>query len=263
RYIESIEEDIPQDVDAHLFGGIPRSDIDNLKVLQSTVPDVLEKSLKEIRNGYFELSNSIDEITKDVLNDTRIMENSKEMEEKVTAYLNKYWKVLKKVEDVNQIADLRDEMLTEIKAILSEFNHVDTYDGYQIIAEIWKNTLADDTEIIAASDFYTAGRTRVPNMVTKGSGKKKRVEQDGWIGSIIPNEFITKHLYSDKLAEIETKQKKLQEVETELADLVEAAKVEDSEEEGALGEVLNEKEDAFLIGSVRAELKEVKKDTTE
>src|SRR5699024_10182081 len=41
RYIESIEEEIPQDVDAHLFGGIPRANIAELNVLQSTVPTVL------------------------------------------------------------------------------------------------------------------------------------------------------------------------------------------------------------------------------
>ncbi|WP_339162482.1 type I restriction-modification system subunit M [Siminovitchia sp. FSL W7-1587] len=263
RYIESIEEDIPHDVDAHLFGGIPRSNIAELKVLQSTVPIILEQSLKEISDGYVVLSSSIDEITKNVLNDPRVIEKSEEMEVKITAYMNKYWQALKNIEDVNQIAELKNEMLIEIKNVLSEFNHVDVYDGYQIIAEIWKNTLTDDTEIIASSDFYTAGRTRVPRMVIKGTGKKKRIEQDGWMGSIVPNTLITKHLYSGELAEIKAKKTRLQEIETELADLVEAAKVEGSEEEFALGETLNDKENAFLVGSVRAELKEAKKDTAE
>ncbi|WP_340084991.1 type I restriction-modification system subunit M [Siminovitchia sp. FSL H7-0308] len=263
RYIESIEEDIPHDVDAHLFGGIPRSNIAELKVLQSTVPIILEQSLKEISDGYVVLSSSIDEITKNVLNDPRVIEKSEEMEVKITAYMNKYWQALKNIEDVNQITELKNEMLIEIKNVLSEFNHVDVYDGYQIIAEIWKNTLTDDTEIIASSDFYTAGRTRVPRMVIKGTGKKKRIEQDGWMGSIVPNTLITKHLYSGELAEIKAKKTRLQEIETELADLVEAAKVEGSEEEFALGETLNDKENAFLVGSVRAELKEAKKDTAE
>lgn len=63
-----------------------------------------------------------------------------------------------------------EEMLIHIKELLSEFDFIDVYDGYQIVAEIWKNALTHDTELIAASDFYTVGRTREPNMVTKGTG---------------------------------------------------------------------------------------------
>jgi type I restriction enzyme M protein len=33
---------------------------------------------------------------------------------------------------------------------------VDVYDGYQIIAEIWKDALTHDTEIIASSGFFSA-----------------------------------------------------------------------------------------------------------
>src|SRR5699024_2004157 len=263
RYIESIEEEIPQDVDAHLFGGIPRANIAELNVLQSTVPTVLEQSLEEIRDGYVVLSSPIGDIMNNVLNDPAVIEKTKEMEAKITDYMNKYWQELKAINDVNKITALKDEMLVEIKTTLEAFNHHTDYYGYQIIAEITKSTLTDDTEIIASSDFYTAGRTREPHMVTKGTGRKKRVEQDGWIGSIVPNTLITKHLYRNELAEIEAKKTRLQEIETELAELVEAAKVEDSDEEFALGEALNDKEDAFLVGSVKAALKEVNKDTAE
>src|SRR5699024_4930740 len=44
RYIESMEADIAQDVDAHLYGGIPLADIDQLNVLKHTVPNLLEQS---------------------------------------------------------------------------------------------------------------------------------------------------------------------------------------------------------------------------
>ncbi len=61
-----------------------------------------------------------------------------------------------------------EDMLVEIKADLSEFQDIEVYDGYQIIAEIWKNALTHDTELIAANGFYETGRTREPNMITKG-----------------------------------------------------------------------------------------------
>ncbi|WRP07355.1 type I restriction-modification system subunit M [Rossellomorea aquimaris] len=263
RYIEAIDDEIPQDVDAHLLGGIPQKNIDDLKVLQSTVPDTLERSLKKIRDGYVELLKPVEDISYMVLNDSRVIEKSKEIEGKAASFINKHFDTIRNVDNISKLSQLMDDMLDEIKAVLSAFNNIDVYDGYQIVAEIWKNALYHDTEIIALSDFYTAGRTREPNMVTKGTGNKKRVEQDGWIGSIVPNELIAKHLYSDELEEIEKKKNRIQEIETELLDLVEAAKVEDSDEANVLGDTLNESGESFDNKLIKTELKKASKGTSE
>jgi len=263
RYVEAIEEDIPHDVDGHLYGGIPQKNIDDLKILQSTVPDILANALKEKRIGYVELVKSVEEITKVVLSDERIATISKNIEAKTKDYIDKYWNVLRNVDKVIDLNQLMDEMLVEIKAVLSAFKYVDIYDGYQIVAEIWKDSLTRDTEIIALSEYYSGGRTREPNMVTKGTGDKKREEQDGWVGSLVPNDLIAKRLYSKELEAIEYKKTKLQEIEAELTDLVEAAKAEDSDEANVLSETLNEAREAFEANRVKAELKKAKKDTAE
>lgn len=262
RYIEAIEEDIAQDVDAHLYGGIPSADLDSLTVLQQTVPDLLASAVEEIRPGYVSLTKSIEDLTEEILRDARVMKKSSEVEMKVKEYMDEYWQVLKNVKGINEVNDTKTKMLLEIKDVLLAFNHVDSYDGYQIIAEIWNDKLQEDAEKIAASDFHTIGRTRVENMVTKGSGKTKRTEQDGWIGSIVPNELIIKQLYSEMSADIEEKKETLLEVESNLTELVDAAKVEESEEEFALSEALNAREDGFTIGAVRAELKTTEKDSS-
>ncbi|NEW09400.1 type I restriction-modification system subunit M [Paenibacillus sp. SYP-B3998] len=263
RYLEALDEEIPHDVDAHLLGGIPQKNIDDLKILQSTVSDVLGQSLREIRAGYVELLKPVDEISVDILNDSRIVDKSKKIEGKAKSYIDKYWNVLRNVNTSSSLTQLMDEMLIEIKVLLSEFKYIDAYDGYQIVAEIWKNALAHDTEIIASSDFYTAGRTREPKMVTKGTGEKKREEQDGWFGSIVPNDLIAQRLYSNELEEIESKNIRIQEIEAELLELVEAAKVEDSDEANALGEILNEAGEAFESKSIKVELKKAFKGTVE
>src|SRR5699024_2118666 len=120
-------------------------------------------------------------------------------------YMHTYWDELKTVHDVNDIEPLKDEMLTGIKELLREFNHVSTYAGYQSIAALWENMLAEDTEKIAISDFYTVARTRGDNIVTRGSGKTKRTVQEGWIGAIVPNDLIVKELYTDELKDVEAK----------------------------------------------------------
>jgi len=263
RYIEAIEEEIPQDVDAHLYGGIPYANIAELKVLQESVPMIIKQALKEVRTGYVELTESMDELTKKVLNNDHVIQKSNAVEQQLKAYMDRYWALLKTIDDVNAIPGLRDAMLVDIKELLLAFNHIDEYDGYQIIAEIWKDKLTEDTEIIALTDFYTAGRTRVPLMVTKGSGKTKREEQDGWVGSIVPTELMMKHLFAEDVATIEEKESRIPEIDAELTELVEAAKVEESDEEVALGEGLNDREDAFTITAIRSLLKESDKDSTD
>ncbi|WP_315167644.1 type I restriction-modification system subunit M [Metaclostridioides mangenotii] len=263
RYIEAIEEDISHDVDGHLLGGIPQKNIDDLKILQSTVPDILSKVMKEKRAGYVELVKPMEEIYEDVLSDERIVVKSKEIEVQTKDYIDKYWNILRNVNSTSNLNQLMDEMLDEIKSNLSTFNYIDIYDGYQIVAEIWKNSLNHDTEIIALSDFYSAGRTHEPNMVTKGTGNKRREEQDGWVGSIVPNDLIAKRIYSNELEAIGDKKTKVQEIETELADLVEAVKVEDSDEANALSDTLNEAGEAFDNKKVKTELKKATEDTVE
>src|SRR5699024_3613862 len=158
---------------------------------------------------------------------------------------------------------LKDEMLTEVKQLLKQFKQVSTYAGYQIIAELWEEMLAEDTEKIAISEFYTVGRTREPNMVTKGSGKTKRTELDGWIGSTVPDELIMKEIYADELEKVETKQESLVAITDEITELVEATKVEESAEEAALGDALNAREDDFTLSAVKTEMKNTEKDSSE
>lgn len=264
RYVQSIDEDIAHDVDAHLFGGIPKENIDKLKILPELVPDVLTQSIEEIRPGYVRLKNSIKEMTDIVLKHKKILSLSKKLEVKINEYISKFWNELQSVTIESNLTDLEERMLNEIKQILKEFDNIDVYTGYQVIAEIWKNSLFHDTELIAIEGFYTACRMREANMVTKGTGGNKREEQDGWNGKIIPNDLIAKLLYTKEQNEIDAKRSKIGELEMELADLVEAAKVEDSEEYDALFEIIkkdkeDEPTDSFDKNKLKSELKSTDK----
>ncbi|MBF2361669.1 type I restriction-modification system subunit M [Listeria marthii] len=266
RYVESIDEEIPHDVDAHLYGGIPQANIDELKTLQTTVKNVLDNALKPVRDGYVQLEKPMDELTNEVLTDKNITTKSDIIREKSEAFIELYWKKLHEINNIVDVNPLMEEMLVNIKELLSSFDGIDVYDGYQIIAEVWKNSLTHDAELIAGGGFYTIGRTREPNMVTKGSGNKKREEQDGWVGAIVPNELIAKRLYSEELQIIEDKKARLTAVEAELSELVEAAKMEDSEENIALFESLKknaegEPQDSFESKTVKAELKKITKES--
>ena len=268
RYVTSKSEEIAHDVDGHILGGIPEKDIKNLVILNKIVPDILGRALNEKRRGYYELTKDISELTADIMSSQQVTAKSEEMKEKINEYISKHWDVLITVNNQSDIKQMMEDMLLEIKDILSVYEFINTYDGYQSIAEIWKDSLTVDLELISISDFYTLARTREANMITKGSGNSRREEQDGWISSLIPNELIIKQLYSLEESNIEKLKSQVSEIELELEELVEAAKVEGSDENEVLYECLtkNKEGDAgnsFVNKSVKAELKEYDKDTEE
>ena len=268
RYVEGLEKEIPQDVDAHLYGGIPISNLDRLHTIQNMAPDLLKNFTKEIRPGYIELTAPIEEITEVILNSSSVVENTKKLEKEVEDYIEKYWNILKTINNETDAHVLMNTMLKEIKSLLNKYEFVDVYDGYQVVAEIWHNSLTYDSEIIANSEFYEAGRSKVANMVTKGTGDKKREEQDGWEGSIVPTELIKRVLYSEEVKNIDEDNTSLQDIEAKIAEFVEAAKNEDSFENEVLSETLKKTEedelgDAFDSKLLKAELKAVVKKSKE
>lgn len=268
RYVEADNDEIAQDVDAHLYGGIPKSNIDELFVLNKSVPEVINSSFEVLREGYLMLNKSMEQLAEEVINAPQVLAKNDELRKIAESFVAKYWDILRQVNLESDLTSLMSEMLSEIKTEVSSIEFVDAYSAYQIVAEIWKDSLTKDTELIAASDFYTIGRTREPNMVTKGSGKNKRQEQDGWIGMLVPNELIAKRLFASEQEEIEALKNKAQEIDSELSELVEAAKVEDSEEYEALYESLkknedDEPQDAFEAKTIKAELKRAEKGTSE
>ncbi|MFS9193895.1 type I restriction-modification system subunit M [Streptococcus sp. OMI633] len=266
RYVTTIDEEVPHDVDAHLYGGIPEANIKSLSALHQAVPEILEKEISEKRLGYFELIQPIEEFSEAVLNSKTVKEETVRVVTSIQEYLDEYWVKLHQLNLDLTPRQLKEAMLSAIKTRLSEFPRLDIYDGYQIIAEIWTKYLGHDIEFIDQLGFYEAGRTREPNMVTKGKNKEK--VQDGWNGVIIPNELIASELYSEELATIDTLKSRISEIDGELSELVEDAKIEDSDKYNALFDSLKKNEegeaqDSFENKLVKASLKEAAKGSLE
>ncbi|MBJ8325858.1 type I restriction-modification system subunit M [Streptococcus pacificus] len=266
RYVETIDEEIPHDVDAHLYGGIPEQNIKELKVLNKTVNDVLSNAFIEKRHGYLELTKSIEELSSDILSHSGVRKVSDKIREVISDYIEEYWERLHQLNENTNTRMLREDMLDDIKKRLETFDQIDIYEGYQIIAEIWTETLTHDAELIEQLGYYTAGRTREPNMVVKGKNKDK--VQDGWKGVIIPNSLIASELFASEQSEIEELKLRLLEIDSELSELIEEAKVEDSEEYNALFDSIKkndegEAQDSFDRKLLKESLKNSSKETSE
>lgn len=259
RYVEQIETEIPHHVDAHLYGGIPKEDFNKLPILTTVTKDVLSMHLQEIRNGYYDIKN-MDTLRVDILDSASVEEVNGKLNKQIEVYVEKYWENLKSVNEQTGLAGLKSAMLADAKRLFMDIKWVDSYEAYQVVAELWNTIFNHDLEIIVASGFYESARMTEPNMVLKGQGKNKRMVQEGVRGSIIPNDLIEEILFSEKKKELEVIQVELENVSDELSELVEAAKVEESDEYYALNDLIKrndegETTETFDTKLVKKELK--------
>lgn len=266
RYVEGISQDIPHDVDAHLYGGIPKENIDNLVAINTLSKSMLDKHMKLVRTGYVELRDEFESVEREILSSDKVVEVANSVRIKAEKFANKYMELLRKLSGNENIGNLKNGMFSEILDILTEYEFIDEYDGYQIVADIWNNALNHDSEMIANADFYTAGRMREPRIVTKGIGKNKREEQDGWNGVIVSNDIVKRVLYKDTVRYIDEEKSRLETIEDELVQLAEAAVEEDTAENEVLYEMLkkNDEGDAqpiFEGKAIKIELKLCDKQT--
>ena len=253
RYVEQIETEIPHHVDAHLYGGIPKEDFNKLPILTNEIKDILSMHLKEIRNGYYDIKN-MDTLRVDILDSASVEEVNGKLNKRIEVYVEKYWENLKSVNEQTGLAGLKSAMLADAKRLFMDIKWVDSYEAYQVVAELWNTIFNHDLEIIAASGFYESARMTEPNMVSKGQGKNKRMVQEGVRGSIIPNDLIEKILFSEKKKELEVIQVELENVGDELSELVEAAKVEESDEYYALNDLIKRNDEGEMAETFDAKL---------
>lgn len=253
RYVEQIETEIPHYVDAHLYGGIPKEDFNKLPILTTVTKDILSMHLQEIRNGYYDIKN-MDTLRVDILDSASVEEVNGKLNKRIEVYVEKYWENLKSVNEQTGLAGLKSAMLADAKRLFMDIKWVDPYEAYQVVAELWNTIFNHDLEIIAASGFYESARMTEPNMVSKGQGKNKRMVQEGVRGSIIPNDLIEEILFSEKKKELEVIQVELENVSDELSELVEAAKVEESDEYYALNDLIKRNDEGETTETFDAKL---------
>ena len=196
RYVEDVNKDIPQDVEAHVYGGIPYKNLEGLTLLNQLAKDTLESSYKEIRAGYIDFVKPTEEISRDIFENKNVQALFTHLHASLQEYIEHWWKQLLHSNSDKNLVHVKERMLYDMKELLKRVGVVDPYEGYQIIAELWKTTLTHDLECILEKGFYEGAKLTKPNMVKKTKNKKIYMVQEGWIGEVIPNELVSKTLFS-------------------------------------------------------------------
>lgn len=263
RYIQKIDDTLPQNIAAHLRGGIPGTDVDSLRKLWSIAPALKQEiftCIDEVHNIYT-LALASGEIEGAISQDESILVE----QQHETKVIFEQWK-----EEVKDIllgidADTNPkELIRMIAAMLrvayEQARLLDNYDVYDCLLNYWNAKLQDDVYAIKSGGYAVARE------IDYEYAKKKQKDESGetvevddtskvksFEGALIPKEIMEAVFFAEELAELTALMEQSAALETELDEMRE----EESGDEGLLKEALNEKGDSIPKANLNKRIKEL------
>lgn len=242
RYIDSgIAEDL-QDIDAHLNGGIPMSDVDKLTVYWNVFENLKSKLFSVLRDGYYKLNVEKENIRTTIYDDAEFSSYADKIDEAFTVWRDEVDGTLRSINsDINAkelIVSLAEKILTAFEGV----ELIDKYDVYQVLLAYWQEVMSDDVYLLI-HDGYLAGRELSYEYVVKTEKKGEETittvtdKVKSWDGKLIPKVIMTDVYFPEE-------KKAVEDIELIISDLQAQAdefEEEQTGEDGVLADCLNDK----------------------
>ena len=248
RYVDSSEKSESFDIFATMNGGIPNSEIEELKEYWNVLP-TLKNELFEKNNDFYS-SCKTDSVDNVFDNNQDVETFRKHFDEKFNgfdSFLRN--KLVDNFETISTALE-SENISNEIFARFEDISLIDKYNAYQIFSEKFTD-ISIDIEVLQTEGKESLTKV-VENMVIKKTNGKEEEKQDGWKGLILPFELVQKELLSDSLHEIEELNNKINEINSQYEEYI------DQIPEDEKTELLNEDNTAFDFKAVKKLIKESK-----
>jgi type I restriction system adenine methylase (hsdM) len=256
RYIDSSEPEDLQDINAHLNGGIPETDVDSMAEYWAVYPSLKEILFQPLRPGYLRPAVDKDEVVSTITSHPEFIRHADQVDD---AYAQ--WKETVTRDLMRLGRDIHPkELIAKIsEQLLNDFSQVallDKYDVYEVLMEYWAETMQDDVYAVCY-DGYEAGREIAYEYVTKKkkeNGQTIEVKTDkikGFEGKLLPKALIAAHFFEEDVKALDILRGQLDEVSDKLEELAE----ENGGEDGLFAQL-----DDLKKATVSARIKAIKKD---
>ncbi len=246
RYIDTQEPEDIQDIEAHLQGGIPSRDIDELNSYWEVCPS-LRKALfkKSDRPGYGILKVDKDVIRQTIYEYPEFIAYKESMDSLFSKWKKKTSNNLKSIDKGIKPRELITQLSEELLSHYTDKPLIDRYDIYQYLMDYWNETMQDDCYFISA-DGWKVEISRIIEKDNKGKEKDK-----GWTCELIPKELVINRYFYKESEKLENLGSEVELLESQIAEIEEEQNTEEGYFFGL--EKVNK-------GNINARLKEIKND---
>ncbi|MHB8880891.1 MAG: type I restriction-modification system subunit M [Thermodesulfovibrionales bacterium] len=198
RYVDNTPDPEPEDVQAHLIGGIPEAEVKARKDDFGRFGINQETLFKPERPGYLAFNGGID--SKPAIKTT--LEANPALQKTLTGHhdaLEAWWNVARndfaQLTGGKKMPEVRQELLTTIKDKLIPLNVLDEFKSAGVFVNWWQQIRYDLKTIISI----------------------------GWHHSLIPDDYLIAGFFQKEADEIETLEARISEAQSGLAEAVETA----------------------------------------
>ncbi|MFA9464185.1 MAG: N-6 DNA methylase [Velocimicrobium sp.] len=263
RYIQKIDDALPQNIAAHLRGGIPGDDIDSLERLWKISPTLKKKifTCTDEKHGIYHLALTSSEIEGIIIQDSNIQrEQQNEVETIFTNWMESVKALLLDIQKNTEPKELIRRIATILLEDYKSARLLDNYDVYDCLLNYWNTKLQDDVYVIKVSGYEAAKE------IEYEYAQKKQKDENGDIvsvddkskvksfeGALIPREIIESVYFAEELVAITDLMEQSGVLEGELDEMRE----EESGDDGLLKEILNDKGDSIPKANLNKRLKEL------
>jgi len=198
RYVDNTPDPEPEDVRAHLIGGIPEAEVIARKDDFNRFEIKPETLFKPNRPGYLAFNGGIE--AKPAIKTT--LEANPALQKTLTAHhdaLEAWWNVARndfaQLRDGKKMPEVRHELLTTLKTKLIPLNVLDEFKSAGVFVNWWQQIRFDLKTIISIS----------------------------WHHSLIPDDYLIAEFFQKEADEIEKLEAQISEAQSELAEAVETS----------------------------------------
>jgi type I restriction enzyme M protein len=244
RYIDSQEKEDVQDIEGHLKGGIPESDIDDLQKYWNVYPSIRKLLFSSLRDGYVKLDVEKSKIKSTIFDHDEFKKYLETLNKTLDSWKSDNLSIIEGIKVDSKPKEIIQLISEDLLEKFSEFVLIDKYDVYQKLLTYWEETMQDDAYLITQNGWN----------VSLYEIKDKKHKVKGWDSELIPkeDEILTRKYFVKQKEELEKLQKELEDISQQ-----EQSMDEDNQgEEDLFSEVRND--DKISKKDIPKRIKEIK-----
>jgi len=213
RYIAAVDKEITQDIHAHLFGGLPKHDIDRMQPYWTACPTLRQALFSPLEgtNDYFTLRPSIDALSKTIAEEPSFISQKERYLASIDQWSDKMrpqFNALKTgIAPKQLIAPWGESLKQQVAADKSLVNH---YDAYGRLMDYWDETLQDDCYLISR-DGWT---------VTLNHSDKKKPTYEDFSCDLLPVGIVLETYFQSETVAIRDLQEKSEQMKAQLDQMI-------------------------------------------
>ena len=215
RYVDSSEAPVKYDIYATMFGGIPDSEIADLREYWEAFPTLRSEVFAPGKDCPYS-SVRVGDIAGAIQANSDVQDFKARFAQAFADFkVMLHQRLIDHVEDVKEVVE-SDSISADIFRRAEDFPLVDKYAAYQILADHWTGIMSD-VEIIQTEGFGACNVVEVKTKMAKERNDDEEKEvPDGLKGRIIPFDLVQKTLFQADLDAIDALQSRIEAIDGEV-----------------------------------------------